>query len=203
MKGQDQAVVPSSENEVKTESETQAADRSQLEYRLREAQGGVDHVHPWLDGLLPSCRDAQLCHRDRCMVAQQVAHVYMEKLETSEDALPQPAQMRLRAMAGALRVLCPQGLLAHSLQLDNDPCRLERAVTCGRLSHVTGVLRETAPTLMNRRMPNGTYGGVRGKETKVGQKTFVSRPTRSHHSHTTLTQRRQVAKNSHAKAQSR
>ncbi len=28
-------------------------------------------------------------------------------------------------------------------------------------------------------MPNGTYGGVRGKETKVGQKTFVSRPTRS------------------------
>ena len=27
-------------------------------------------------------------------------------------------------------------------------------------------------------MPNGTYGGVRGKETKVGQKTFVFRPTR-------------------------
>ena len=27
-------------------------------------------------------------------------------------------------------------------------------------------------------MPNGTYGGVRGKETKAGQKTFVSRPTR-------------------------
>ena len=27
-------------------------------------------------------------------------------------------------------------------------------------------------------MPNGTYGGVRGKETKVGQKTFVSQPIR-------------------------
>ncbi len=27
-------------------------------------------------------------------------------------------------------------------------------------------------------MPNGTYGGVRGNETKVGQKTFVSQPTR-------------------------
>lgn len=27
-------------------------------------------------------------------------------------------------------------------------------------------------------MPNGTYGGMRGTETKVGQKTFVSRPTR-------------------------
>ena len=27
-------------------------------------------------------------------------------------------------------------------------------------------------------MPNGTYGGVRGKETKIGQKIFVSRPTR-------------------------
>ena len=31
---------------------------------------------------------------------------------------------------------------------------------------------------LNRRMPNGTYCGVRGTETKVGQKTFVSRPTR-------------------------
>jgi hypothetical protein len=31
---------------------------------------------------------------------------------------------------------------------------------------------------LNHRLPNGTYGGVRGKETKVGQKTFVSRPTR-------------------------
>ena len=31
-------------------------------------------------------------------------------------------------------------------------------------------------------MPNGTYGGVRGEETEVGQKTFVSRPTRfAHH----------------------
>ena len=29
-------------------------------------------------------------------------------------------------------------------------------------------------------MPNGTYGGVRGTETKVGQKTLVSRPTRLH-----------------------
>ena len=27
-------------------------------------------------------------------------------------------------------------------------------------------------------MPNGTYGGVRGKETKIGRKTFVSLPTR-------------------------
>ena len=26
-------------------------------------------------------------------------------------------------------------------------------------------------------MPNGMYGGVRGKGTKTGQKTFVPRPT--------------------------
>ena len=31
----------------------------------------------------------------------------------------------------------------------------------------------------NRRMPNGTYGGVGGRKTKVGQKTYsVFRPTR-------------------------
>jgi hypothetical protein len=35
-------------------------------------------------------------------------------------------------------------------------------------------------------MPNGTYGGVRGKETKVGQKTFVSRPTRLERSDQTV-----------------
>ena len=27
-------------------------------------------------------------------------------------------------------------------------------------------------------MPNGMYGGVRGKGTKTGQRTFVPRPTR-------------------------
>ena len=33
----------------------------------------------------------------------------------------------------------------------------------------------------NRRMPNGTYGGVGGRKTKVGQKTYyVFRPTRLH-----------------------
>ena len=30
---------------------------------------------------------------------------------------------------------------------------------------------------LNCRMPNGTYDGVRGQETKVGQKTLVPRPT--------------------------
>ena len=33
----------------------------------------------------------------------------------------------------------------------------------------------------SRRMPNGMYCGVRGTETKVGQKTFVSQPTRFSH----------------------
>lgn len=120
MKGQDQ-IVPSPKDQAETESETQAADRPQLEYRLHEAQGGADHDHPRLDGLLPSCRDAQLCHRDRYMASQQAAHVYLEKLEASEDALPQPAQMRLRTVAGAVCIVCPQRLLARGELMDNDP----------------------------------------------------------------------------------
>ena len=32
-------------------------------------------------------------------------------------------------------------------------------------------------------MPNGMYGGVRGKGTKTGQKTFVPRPTRLYDGH--------------------
>ena len=47
-------------------------------------------------------------------------------------------------------------------------------VTMSLMRHLRGIRKAR-----NRRMPNGTYGGVRGKETKVGQKTFVSRPTRS------------------------
>ena len=71
-----------------------------------------------------------------------------------------------------------QGLLANSGQLDNDKGGIQRQPAQGRLPNTARLLRETAPTLVNRRMPNGTYGGVRGRETKVGQKTFVSRPTR-------------------------
>ena len=32
----------------------------------------------------------------------------------------------------------------------------------------------------NRRMPNGTYGGVRGRKTKVGRKLLRFPPTRFH-----------------------
>lgn len=40
------------------------------------------------------------------------------------------------------------------------------------------MIRRLFENELNRRMPKGTSGGVRGKETTVSQKTFVPRPTR-------------------------
>ena len=37
-----------------------------------------------------------------------------------------------------------------------------------------GLLRQNAQSIRNRRMPNGTYGGVRGRKTKVGRKLSFS-----------------------------
>ena len=37
---------------------------------------------------------------------------------------------------------------------------------------------QIASALRNRRMPNGTYGGVRGRKTKVGRKLLRFPPTR-------------------------
>ena len=39
-------------------------------------------------------------------------------------------------------------------------------------------LCQIASQLENRRMPNGTYGGVRGRKTKVGRKLLRFPPTR-------------------------
>ena len=177
MKREDPA-VSAPEDQGEAQSQTKTADEPKLEHRVCRAQGGFDHRHPRLGELLPAGGDAQFSRKYRRMAAQQDTHVYMEKLEESADALQEPAQVRIRTLAGTVRVVRTQRLLAHSWQLDNDEGGNQRQTAQSGLSDATWLLCETASKLVNRRMPNGTYGGVRGRETKVGQKTFVSRPTR-------------------------
>ena len=51
--------------------------------------------------------------------------------------------------------------------------------TCkARISLYNRHLYQIASQLENRRMPNGTYGGVRGRKTKVGRKLLRFPPTR-------------------------
>ena len=47
-----------------------------------------------------------------------------------------------------------------------------------------GLIYQIASALRNRRMPNGTYGGVRGRKTKVGRKLLRFPPTRLYRFHT-------------------
>ena len=49
---------------------------------------------------------------------------------------------------------------------------------CRRLSLFDGLLCQTARKIKNRRMRNRTYGGVRGRKTKVGRKLLRFPPTR-------------------------
>ena len=49
---------------------------------------------------------------------------------------------------------------------------------CRRLSLFDGLLCQIAHKIRNRRMLNSTYGGVRGRKTKVGRKLLRFRPTR-------------------------
>ena len=51
-------------------------------------------------------------------------------------------------------------------------------IETSRLPLPCGLIRQIAPALRNRRMPNGMYGGVRGRKTKVGRKPLRFPPTR-------------------------
>jgi len=109
------------------------------------------------------------------MAAQAHTNVYLEELEESAYAGKESPevwnQTILRVYVGQRK----QGVLGSSRQRNNAASRIHNEPSQSGIPLPYGLLRSNAPKMRNRRMPNGTYGGVRGRKAKVGGKltTFV------------------------------
>ena len=109
------------------------------------------------------------------MAAQADTDVYLEELEEATYTGKEPSKVRYRTTLGLYVGKCEQRVLVNSQLPNNEMGRIQCQPSQGRIPMSNGLLRPNAPKMRNRRMPNGTYGGVRGRKTKVGGKltTFV------------------------------
>ena len=104
--------------------------------------------------------------------------LYLEMLETCPNPIQEPYEMWHQQMVGMAMGKYPQRILAHSRQSDSAQSHNEWGTCKTGLSFTNRHLYQIASQLENRRMPNGTYGGVRGRKTKVGRKLLRFPPTR-------------------------
>jgi hypothetical protein len=109
------------------------------------------------------------------MATQADTDVYLEELEEATYTGKEPSKVRYRTTLGLYVGKCEQRVLVNSQLPNNEMGCIQCQPSQGRIPMSNGLLCPNAPKMRNRRMPNGTYGGVRGRKAKVGGKltTFV------------------------------
>ena len=99
------------------------------------------------------------------MATPTLPHVYMEGLEEMRHEGEKPHQVRHSGMASLRMGQQQQEVLASCKEPDFASGYQQGVITKARLAMSDGLSSFNSPraTIRNRRMPNGTYGGVRGR----------------------------------------
>ena len=110
------------------------------------------------------------------MAAQACPNVYLESVEAAANTGEEPNQVWYQTKLGTHVGQCKQRMLGGSRSVYAKRS-YNPAAPQSRLPLSAGLLCSIAQNVRNRRMPNGTYGGVRGRKTKeIGgnlRKSFV------------------------------
>ena len=111
------------------------------------------------------------------MASKAYPNVYLESMEATGDPGNESNQVRNQTVQGTPVGQCEQRILGSRRKRYNAASGTHVQPSQSRLSLPNGLLCSIAQNVRNRRMPNGTYGGVRGRETKeIGgklQESFV------------------------------
>ena len=102
----------------------------------------------------------------------------LEELEEGRHKVQEPHEVWYRQVEGLAMGKYPWRVLEHGRKSDIKSSHKYGASETSRLPLPCGLVHQIASALRNRRMPNGTYGGVRGRKTKVGRKLLRFPPTR-------------------------
>ena len=97
------------------------------------------------------------------MASQAYPNVYLEGVEAPEDPGNESNQVRNQTVQGTPVGQCEQGILGSRRKRYNAASGTHMQPSQSRLSLPNGLLCSIAQNVRNRRMPNGTYGGVRGR----------------------------------------
>ena len=97
------------------------------------------------------------------MASETCADVYLESMEATGDPGNESNQVRNQTVQGTPVGQCEQGILGSRRKRYNAASGTHMQPSQSRLSLPDGLLCSIAQNVRNRRMPNGTYGGVRGR----------------------------------------
>ena len=85
-------------------------------------------------------------------------------MEETQDKSKEPYAIGDTRVAGKGGKQLPESLLAHGEERSCTKGNLERKTRTGRILQYPRPVRVCALMRLNRRVPNGTHGGVRGRE---------------------------------------
>ena len=120
--------------------------------------------HKGLDKLLCTRLNEDRDGRDRCTSANKIANDYLETMESTCKKAVGSAETRHRQRPCKSNSILRQQILLGGYQNMCGQSNLQRKTSPSRTSQSVQLLRRTAHVEvdLNRRMPNGTYGGVKG-----------------------------------------
>ena len=100
------------------------------------------------------------------MATAQNPHVHLETVEEAENQGAEPEETGHPSVAGLPVGEYSPRLLEGSREWNSLPLYYKRKARTGRVLQFSGTVRansKTALMRLNRRVPNGTHGGVRGR----------------------------------------
>ena len=145
------------------ESETESADGAQQWDGIRATQAGTASNDTWLGRLLQAGGYEINNRSNRQMASETCADVYLESMEATGDPGNESNQVRNQTVQGTPVGQCEQRILGSRRKRYNAASGTHMQPSKSRLSLPNGLLCSIAQNVRNRRMPNGTYGGVRGR----------------------------------------
>ncbi len=128
-----------------------------------ESDGKSNGLHPRLVGLLRDCKHEDDNAELGRMAAKKMPLLYLEAVEEPQNESEESNKAGNSRVGGLQVWKLPKGLLAIVRNDNSQPGYIKRKTrTSGILQH-PGPVRVCALMRLNRRIPNGMYGGVRGR----------------------------------------
>ena len=150
---------PPSRFHQKIREGAEAADKAKLVRDNGRTNQKIKSSDPWMDQLLPNGKYERKPQADRWTSADQNADCHMETVEDREKTLLGTSKTRSTPVDGeAIGGIC-RPLSSGCKDYGIAPHK-QRNPRKTRTSKLFGLLFE-----LNRRVPNGTHGGVRGART--------------------------------------
>ena len=150
---------PPSRFHQKIREEAEEADKAKLVRDNGRKNQKIKSSDPWMDQLLPNGKYERKPQADRRTPADQNADCHMEAVEDTKKAPLGTPKARSASMDGeAICGICRP--LSSSCKDYGIAPHKQRNPRKTRTSKLSGLLFE-----LNRRVPNGTHGGVRGART--------------------------------------